>query len=440
VVDEESADAVAPSGTPRPRSLAVATSRDHLVEEGRPFFYVADTIWSAFTHVPDADWPRYLEKRRAQGFNALQISILPILHDLSASSDLIEPFAGFWTGRPALGELEPAFLRRATERLAAATELGFVPVLVDIWCNYAPATWASVSRPECVFDWPAARAYLACAVESFASYSPIHVVSGDADFGDPVSTDFYAAALAEVKRLAPEALTAMHLQPEAMLPSVIADSPDLDLYVYQSGHHVELSHLSWALAESYRARPVQRPVINIEPCYEGHGHGHRYGRFDRRDVRRAWWQSLLAGASAGVAYGAHGVWGWHRRGASFNHADFSGVPFDRWDALGFPGADDVALTAHLARTLELPRSRPAQHLAPGLPAAARVAEAPGGVVCYLPWPTEAELALEAPATLRRWDLERRDVEEWHVSSGPVRLPLGRQLGDAVFVIEKEGPA
>ncbi len=421
-------------------TIGIAASRDHLVRDGKPFFYVADTIWMAFTHVPEAHWLRYLAKRRAQGFNALQISVLPVLHDLSAGSDLPEPFPSFWAGRPVLGELAPSYARHALERLEAACAHGFLPALVDVWCTYAPDTWASRDAPQYVFGPHALQDYLACVTELFAPYRPLHIVSGDADFESAASIEFYGAALDTVKRRAPSSLTALHLQPNAVLPPVLADSDALDLYVYQSGHHVELADLAYRLAEGYRNRPVMRPTINIEPCYEGHGYGYRYGRFDRRDVRRAWWQGLLAGASAGLAYGAHGVWGWHAAGASFNHAEFSSMPFDRWAALDFPGADEVRFTAWLAESLELYRARPAQHLAPGAPDGVRLAEVPaGGVAVYVPWACELELAVEGPVSVERWDLERRDVERFSVDVGPVCLPLQSFNADALVVLRPEQP-
>ena len=60
--------------------LELAPSRDYFLVEGKPFFYLADTVWAAFASVTIEEWARYLEVRRGQGFNALQISILPITH------------------------------------------------------------------------------------------------------------------------------------------------------------------------------------------------------------------------------------------------------------------------------------------------------------------------------------------------------------------------
>jgi len=42
---------------------------------GMPFFYLADTVWSAFTNITLEDWEFYLDKRRKQGFNVLQINV-----------------------------------------------------------------------------------------------------------------------------------------------------------------------------------------------------------------------------------------------------------------------------------------------------------------------------------------------------------------------------
>ena len=49
----------------------------HLEKDGRPFFWLADTIWTAFTNTTDDEWIEYLDHRAAQGFNVLQVNALP---------------------------------------------------------------------------------------------------------------------------------------------------------------------------------------------------------------------------------------------------------------------------------------------------------------------------------------------------------------------------
>ena len=46
------------------------------IERWKTFFYLADTCWSAFTNITDDEWDYYLYKRKAQGFNTIQINIL----------------------------------------------------------------------------------------------------------------------------------------------------------------------------------------------------------------------------------------------------------------------------------------------------------------------------------------------------------------------------
>jgi hypothetical protein len=420
------------------RVVRIAPTEDHLVVDGRPWFLLADTIWSAFTHVPEPDWTAYLRRRSAQGFNSLLISALPILHDMSeTTTDLQSPFTDFWKGAPKFGALRPGYAEIIRARVGEAVEFGFTPVIVDIWCNYAPETWASRSQPGYVIPADAVRAYLESLVEALAPHEAIHLVSGDADFKSEASIAFYAEALRCLKQLSPTSLAGMHLQPEANLPAELADADDLDLYVYQSGHHAELQHLPYTLAEAYRSRPRLRPVLNVEPPYDGHGHGFRYGRFDARDVRRASWQSVLAGASAGLGYGAHGVWQWHERGACFNHAEFSGAPFDHDTALGLSGAADVAFLKYLVESLGLMEMRPAQELIRGGPSEVRVAtSADGGLtVVYAPSPIEITLATEDAGRVERWNLETRTLEMVAPAyRSELTIPMPEWLADSLTVV------
>ncbi len=124
----------------------------------------------------------------------------------------------------------------------------------------------------------------------------------------------------------PGQLTTMHSTPESVLPEPLTGSSELSFYAYQCGHYQDRLDLTIRLARQYLDLAPRKPVINLEPCYEGHGYGGEAGRFGRADVRRALWWSLTAGASAGLGYGAHGLWQWHRPGDDFNGTEFSGTP------------------------------------------------------------------------------------------------------------------
>ena len=56
--------------------LQVTPEKTFFLRDGQPFFYLADTCWSAFTNITLEEWEEYLNYRRLQGFNALQINVL----------------------------------------------------------------------------------------------------------------------------------------------------------------------------------------------------------------------------------------------------------------------------------------------------------------------------------------------------------------------------
>lgn len=241
------------------------------------------------------------------------------------------------------------------------------------------------------------RPYVQHVARCFAPADPIYVISGDADFQSSQPVRHYATALDEIKRQAPGALTTMHLM-QADLPDELANSPMLDFYMFQSGHHVEEHARPYAFAERVAGNPVIRPAVNGEPPYEGHGHGYRYGRYSAFDVRRASWQSLLSGAAAGVAYGAHGVWSWHRLGARFINEAFSGIPFDWTEAMRLEGAWDLGFARTLFEQYALFGLLPLQDLLDGPPEIRAAATADGNrIAVYIPNAREVSLACDAAA-------------------------------------------
>ena len=117
--------------------------------------------------------------------------------------------------------------------------------------------------------------------------------------------------------------------------------------------------MPYSLSEEMQKKYPGKPVINSEPCYEEMGYsGNMYGRWSRRDVRRAAYVSVLSGACAGITYGAAGIYSWHKMKKGF--ASLLGEGFDMpksWEeAMAFPGAWDygylkMLLTEHGAEKL-----------------------------------------------------------------------------------------
>jgi len=388
--------------------LVISDTRDYFLRDGERFFYLADTCWSAFTNVSFEEWNYYLDYRASQGFDVLQINILP-QHDRSKSPYYIDPFIVKPNGDWDFGKVNEEYFDRAEKMVDIAVDKGFVPALVVLWCNYVPGTWGSrLIKPRRIIPRECLESYVEYVAERFGKYNPIFIISGDTNFESPEAEEYYLKALEIIKRKCTSCLTTMHLVGGLwQLPSRIVESPYYDFYMFQSGHNGKVR--PYELAQRFYKMPIKRPIINGEPCYEGLAGG-RYYRHDRFNVRKAIWQSLLSGAKAGVAYGANGIWNWHRRGAKFFGEGFAGPSFDWRTALKFPGANDAALAKRLFEEYDLFDIKPSNEILLNETDEIRVAIGKGKVVVYVPYAWRIKLRLEAGSY--KWlglELETRRV-------------------------------
>ncbi len=419
--------------------ITIAPAKDRFLLDGKPWFYLADTIWSAFTSPTLREWDEYLGTRKRQGFNALQINVLP-QWDRSEPGHGIPPFLRrdrrFDFSRP-----NPAYFDHAEKILEAAVRRGFKPCLALLWCNYVPGTWAAKHKANPLMPLGDVAGYVTHAAKRFARFSPLYMVSGDTNLDSPRALRHYRAALKALKATDPKALATMHTSPMQEYTRDLMRN--IDFYMYQSGHTVDTAmRFCWENAEKLAGMPVKKPVVNGEPCYEGHGWGHgKYGRYRDFDVRRAAWSSVLAGARAGVAYGAHGVWGWHKPGLPFPGTAFSDTPYPWREALRFPG---VKSTAFLKSFLEKPGMQdlvPAQGILRDPKPGIRAAASKDGrlMVIYVPFNAELRLAVRSKDYRMQWVLfpDRRTVRTEALAEGAeTRVRMHAGLQDAILIGRK----
>lgn len=418
-------------------SLRVAPSGDHLVRGSSPFILCADTVWSAFADAGPAEWQGYLRQRAGQGFNAFLVSVLPIVGDRSVSPRTRAAFRDP-AGLPGPG-LDLGYLRAAVALTDTAAAAGLTPVLVLAWYNYLAGERGMAAGGQHIMNDATLSSYLDEVTTAFAPYDPIYAISGDESFTRGQAGP-YPELLSAVRTRAPGSLTTMHTTPETVLPEPLAGSAGLSFYAYQSGHYPGRPDLPAGLARQYLKLAPRKPVMNLEPCYEGHGFGGGAGRFTAADVRRALWWSLSAGATAGLGYGAHGLWQWHRPDGQFNGAGFSGTPFPWQVALDFPGAWAAGLAAKLVAEHGLYRARPAQHLVDAPLGQVRALATPdlSTIAVYTPYPSEvfvaADLSSRATTAI---DLARGRPFQPRVTApgGRARIDLPDFTSDALYVFQ-----
>lgn len=387
-------------------------------------FYLADTAWAASYKAHIEEWKDYLYFRKRQGFNAIQMNLLPWEREIS-------PFPFSSDGR-----INEEYFFAVEEKIKEVVVVGLKPVLVLVWCNYAPGTWATMQNRDLVMPLGTLLKYCEYAIEMFKKYDPIFVIGGDVDFRTVEAVEYYSAIAEVTKNMVGRSPVGLHLS------RGLHDIPDevdknVDLYMYQSGHDRHNQSLSWKLAERFRSRGKR--FVNAEICYEGIGYRGDHYRFTRRDVRKALWQSVLAGAE-GIGYGAHGIWNWHRKGDRGSERHLSS--FTWREALLFEGAWDASFAKWLIEKFDILSLEPDNHslVSPDSPEI-RVAVSEKHCVVFTPFDTDVVLDLKK--TVREVfivDLERRVVMNgaFEEAEGKTKVSSPGTNSDYLIVIELLG--
>jgi len=289
------------------------SQRSFMHADGVPFFWLGDTGWSIPSVANLEELTFYLQTRRRQGFNIIQMNSLP-QHD-SSSKEYRKPFItehSQWD----LDRPQPEYFQMLDTLLNQCLEAGILPALVVLWFDYVPETnvWWKLQK-KAVFSPDQAARYARYLVARTSAFGTIYIITGDSDFETSESAAVYDAAGNAVRESNPHNTPiSAHINGEIMTPQLLNQRTWLDFHMYQSGHgHSSLQRSSACAIHAAHLHPV-RPVLNSEPMYD-----HRYylepekKSPERCQLRRIYWTSWFSGATAGLTYGAHGIWSWDRK-------------------------------------------------------------------------------------------------------------------------------
>lgn len=180
--------------------------KDRIYKDRKPFFYFADTCWSAFTNISMDDWKYYVDYRYKQGFNCIQINILK-QWDSSGDELNLYPFPikkeGEWRGAHFefdYSTINEKYFDAAEEKLQVLKEYGMTPVLVLLWGNYVPGTWESKFTNNNLFPYEYLEQYTSYVAKRFKKYEPIYFISGDTDFPEEETVKYYKKSLIQQKQ------------------------------------------------------------------------------------------------------------------------------------------------------------------------------------------------------------------------------------------------
>jgi len=298
------------------RNLRVSDNHRYLeFQDGKPFFYLADTAWELFHRLNRDEASRYLTNRSQKGFTVIQAVILSELDGLTvpnANGDL--PLIDGNIEKPN----EPYF-RHVDFIVTKAEELGLFIGMLPTWGKY----WKS---PTSIFPNPeSARRYGAFLGSRYRDKPIIWILGGDRAIDNPQERAT-VDALAEGLRSGDEHhhLITFHPVGPGDSSEMLNDAPWLDFNMFQSSHAARDHDNGLYVERDLRLKP-ERPTLDGENRYEEIPVGFYLAgmsalqRFEDFDVRQAAYWSLLAGA-CGYTYGDNNIWQMYRSKANSGQA------------------------------------------------------------------------------------------------------------------------
>ncbi len=326
----------------RDRVLKVSKNRRFLVDQdGRPFFWLADTAWELFHRLNREEADLYLRNRAERGFTVIQAVVLAEL------GGLVDPNP---YGHLPLQDNDPtrpveAYFRHVDWIVRRAAELGLRTGMLPTWGDKWNKKWGM--GPE-IFTPENARQYGRFLGARYREQPIVWILGGDR----PIESDAHRAIIRAMAAGLEEGDGGRHLMtfhPNGGHTSAEwwHEEPWLDFNMLQSGHDYNRDNYR-RIAADYARTPV-KPCLDGEPGYEAHPAAFKKenGYMGEYDVRKFAYWALFSGAH-GHTYGCHDVWQmWQPGRQPITHAR---TPWR--EAIELPGA---AQMGHARRLLE---SRP----------------------------------------------------------------------------------
>jgi len=296
--------------------LKVSSShRGFETTDGRPFFWLGDTGWLLFVKLTREEALHYLDMRKKQGYNIIQVMLL---HDLKhavnryGDSALINANVSRPATTPGSGFDDKNaydFWDHADFIIDEAAKRGLYMALVPVWGSNVKEGWVTPEEARIYAEFLAAR---------YRDKTNIVWLNG----GDIKGTDGLAVwnmIGTTLDQKDPDHLITFHPRGRFTSSRWFHHASWLDFHMFQSGHKSYAQDTSkgethygednWRyILEDLAKRPL-KPTLDGEPSYEGIPYGLHdtiLPYWTAKDVRRYAYWSVLAGG-AGFTYGHNSV-------------------------------------------------------------------------------------------------------------------------------------
>jgi hypothetical protein len=285
--------------------LKVSDDRHFLVtDEGKPFFYLADTAWELFHRLNREEAERYLKNRADKGFTVIQAVVLAELDGLKTPNPYGHtPLTGNDPTRP-----NEDYFRHVDFVVDKANELGLRIGMLPTWGDKVGPAGRGTAGPE-IFTVASAKVYGQFLGQRYKDKGIIWVLGGDRT-ADKEEHQKVWAAMAEGLKAGDggQHLITFHPPGGQNSSKWFHTAAWLDFNMWQNGH-CDLVPVWDRIGGDYKREPT-KPVIDGEPLYEDHPicfNARERGTSNAADVRRHAYWDVFSGA-AGHTYGNHAVW------------------------------------------------------------------------------------------------------------------------------------
>ncbi len=306
-----------------------ADGRSLEYKNGDAFFWLADTGWELLHRLDKNEVDYYLETRAKQGYNVIQLAILPDLNQLTEpnrNGDL--PLVDHDLGKP-----NEKYFQFVDYVIQKAAGLGLIVAMLPSWGD----SWSQQPQPFKNAYFTTEKAYTYCKYLGSRykdHWNIVWIMGGDRN---PETSRDYDVIRSEVKGLKDgdhgNHLITYHPGGDCSSSSFFHDEKWLDFNMTQTGHSDKMVPTYLYALNNYSMSPV-KPCLDGEPRYEDlpirfwemkldsayQTNAYEiadsitpYGYFNDFDVRTAAYWSVFSGA-CGHTYGNGSVWCFWQKG------------------------------------------------------------------------------------------------------------------------------
>lgn len=296
-------------------------SRTFMTSDGKPFFWLGDTGWLLFVKLNRQETLQYLDVRKAQGFNVIQVMVV---HDVNNAKNVYGQYAikGGDISQPVVTKgsdtadaAQYDFWDHVDFVIGEAGKRGLYMALVPVWGSNVKEKKVTSKQAEIFSRFLANR---------YKDYTNIIWLNGG-DIKGTVGMDVWQTIGRTIKKYDPNHLMTFHPRGRYSSSEWFQNASWLDFNMFQSGHRNyaqdtsadEKNHFgedNWRYVNvDYKKIPT-KPTMDGEPSYENipQGlHDSLQTRWDAADVRRYAYWSVFAGG-AGFTYGENAIMQFHK--------------------------------------------------------------------------------------------------------------------------------